>query len=330
MNKDPEALVGRNLGGRFRLDALVAQYPYGVVYDARDLRLDRAVTVQLLIGVPPPGQSFEREARRVRALHNTLIARLYASVRLNDGTAGLVMESMAGETLLERLKRGVFTIEEALHVLDGLLQALIACHAAGVVHRDVRPNNILLDYSADDPHHPEVKLHGAGLAQLIDEHASSTIGGVLYGHPLFTAPEQWVNRSLDARTDMYAVALLGYVMLLGKHFIRPGSPLAVCQQHFKATRPSLKRTARGETITPALNIALSKAARPRPEDRFKSAEAMRAALATARAEIPTRPPLPRPPTGPLPDPLPSPTVPMRIESGDLERITAELAAAFDE
>lgn len=326
--RQPATLVGRNLGGRFRLDALVAQYPHGVVYDAHDLNDGRPVSVRLLIGVGAPGPTFEREARRLRKLHDGLIARLFASVRLTDGTAGLVMEPMVGENMRERLKRGVFRVDEAIHVLDALLRALEVCHVAGVVHRDVRPENILLRYDDARDDTPAVKLHGAGLAELVDQRGGA--GGVLYGHPLFTAPEQWVNRAVDGRADLYAVALLGHVMLLGRHFIDPGPPLEVCRRHFDATRPELRMTARGEPIPRSLAEALTRSAAPRPNDRFPTAEAMRTAIAAARVELPSRPPLPRVPTGPLPDLLTDATAPISIEVDDLRRITAELAAAFDE
>lgn len=325
--RDPASLIGRNLGGRFRLDALIAQHPYGVTYDAHDLHSGRSVTVRLLIGTGALGPEFEREARRLRALRDPLIARLHASVRLADGTAGLVMEPMIGETLRDRLTRGVFRVDEALHTLDELLRALEICHLAGIMHRDIRPENILLRYE-NHPAEPTVKLHGAGLAQLVAHRAGA--GGMLYGHPLFTAPEQWVNRAVDPRADLYAIALLGHVMLLGRHFIDPGTPLEVCRRHFKAPRPPLHFTARNEPIPPSLAQALTRSAAPRPEDRFPTAEAMRAAITAARVELPSRPPLPRMNTGPMPALITGPTRPIHLEDDDLRRMSAELAAALDD
>ncbi|MEZ4435491.1 MAG: serine/threonine-protein kinase [bacterium] len=326
-DRDPTSLIGRNLGGRYRLDALAERCPHGVVYAAHDLHSGRPVSVRLLTGIDPPGPDFEREARRLRALHDTLIARLHASVRLADGTAGLVMEPMEGERLRDRMARGVLPVAEALHILDAVLRALEICHVAGIIHRDVRPENILLDAAGHPPGEPAVKLHGAGLAQLVDQRAA---GGMLYGHPLFTAPEQWVNRAVDPRADLYAVALIGHVMLRGRHFIEPGPPLDVCRRHFDAPRPPLHQSGRGEPIPATLGATLTRSASPRPEDRFPTAEAMRAAIAAARVELPSRPPLPRQPTGPLPEPIDPSTRPIRIDADDLHRITAELAAAFDE
>ncbi len=327
--RDPKTLLGRNLGGRFRLDSIADESAHSVVYLAVDLQKQRQVAVQLMLGLPPPGPTFEQAARRLRSLHNTLIARLYASVRLADGIGGLVLEAPEGETLFARMQRGVPTIDETLNVLDTLLQALVACHQAGVVHRDVRPENILLTLDTDSML-PRAKLHGAGLTELIDMHAAGThLSGAMHGHPLFTAPEQWVNRGVDARADVYAVGLLGHVMLSGEHFIRPGTPLEVCRQHFRAPRPPLKVTARGQRVPPSLAAALAQAAKPRPEARFTTAEAMRAALLTARVEVASRPPLPRPATGPLPDLETAPVRPMKLDADDLNRITAELAAALD-
>lgn len=328
--RDPKVLLGRNLGGRFRLDAITDQSAHSVVYRAHDLRHERPVAVQLMLGLPPPGPTFEQAARRLRALHSTLIARLYASVRLADGTGGLVLEAPEGDTLFERMQRGVPTIDETLQVLDTLLQALVACHQAGVVHRDVRPENILLTVDRSSGL-PRVKLHGAGLTELVEAHAAGTpLSGAMHGHPLFTAPEQWVNRGVDARADVYAVGLLGHLMLRGEHFISSGTALEVCQQHFRAARPPLVETARGEPVPPSLAAALAQASRPKPEGRFSTAEAMRAALLTARVEVASRPPLPRPPTGPLPRIDTAPARPMWLDASDLSRITEELVAAFDD
>lgn len=326
-DRDPKTLLGRNLGGRFRLDELIRETSHSVLFDALDLTNQRRVAVQLMLGLPPPGPTFEQAARRLRALHSTLVARLYASVRLADGTGGLVLEAAEGENIIERMHRGVPTIDETLHVLDTLLQALVACHQAGVVHRDVRPENVQL--SATPGELPRVKLHRAGLNELVETHAGTHLAGAMHGHPLFTAPERWVNRGVDARADVYAVGLLGYMMLRGEHFIRPGSALEVCRQHFKAPRPALTETARGEPIPPSMAAALAQAARPRPEARYATAEAMRAALLTARVEVASRPPLPRPPTGPLPDLDTTPVRPLQLDADDLNRITAELAAALD-
>lgn len=327
--RDPYALLGRNLGSRFRLDAITTQTPHSVVFAAHDLYNERPVQVQLLLGLPSPGPTFEAAARRLRLLHNTLVARLYASVRLADGTGGLVLEAPEGETLIARMQRGVPTVDETLQVLDLLLQALVACHVAGVVHRDVRPENIRLTPDPDIGL-PRVKLHGAGLTELVEDHAAGTaISGAMHGHPLFTAPEQWVNRGVDARADVYAVGLLGHLMLLGEHFIRPGEALDVCRQHFRAPRPTLEFTARGEPVPPSLASALAQAARPRPEARFATAEAMRAVLLSARVEVASRPPLPRLPTGPMPKITGAPDRPIRLDASDLTRITEELAAAFE-
>ncbi len=275
--------AGDAVGGRYRLGALRERDDFGVWHDGADLATGGAVAVRLLVGVPPPTRRFEVESRRALGLQHAHLGRLHGTFRLTDGRAGYAVDPPRGDTLADRCARAPLSLAEALAVLDALLAALEVCHAAGVTHRDVRPEQVRLVEGAGEA---RVRLDGAGVAQLFSDGAAPALGGVLYGHPQFTAPEQWVNRAADARTDLYAVGLLGYVMIAGRHFVEPGAPLDVCRRHFRAQRPAPVRSASGERVPSDLAAALVRAAHPEARARFPDASAMRAALAAIAARTP--------------------------------------------
>lgn len=275
--------AGDAVGDRFRLGALRDRDDFGVWHEGTDLATGGAVAVRLLVGVPPPTRRFEVESRRAMGLQHAHLGRLHGTFRLADGRAGYVVDPPRGDTLADRCAQMSFGLAETLAVLDAVLAALEVCHAAGVTHRDVRPEQVRL---FEGPGGARLRLDGAGVAQLFSDGAAPALGGVLYGHPQFTAPEQWVNRAADARTDLYAVGLLGYVMISGRHFVEPGAPLDVCRRHFRAQRPAPVRSASGERVPPDLAAALVRAAHPEARARFPDATAMRAALATIAARTP--------------------------------------------
>ncbi len=275
--------AGDAVADRFRLGPLRERDDFGVWHDGTDLATGGAVAVRLLVGVPPPTRRFEVESRRVMGLQHACLGRLHGTFRLADGRAGYAVDPPRGETLGERCAQTPCSLGAALSILDAVLAALEICHAAGVVHRDVRPEQVRV---FDGPYGQRVRLDGAGVAQLFSDGAAPALGGVLYGHPQFTAPEQWVNRAADARTDLYAVGLLGYVMVSGRHFVEPGTPLDVCRRHFRARRPAPVRSASAERVPPDLAAALVRAAHPEARARFPDAASLRGALAAIAARTP--------------------------------------------
>ncbi|MCA9573614.1 MAG: serine/threonine protein kinase, partial [Myxococcales bacterium] len=166
----------------------------------------------------------QREARTLAALvHPNLVTLLDYDV-LPDGSPAMVMEFVDGVNLQSLLSAHAFTPEEILRVLDQTLAALVACHERGVIHRDLKPGNLLVDASS-----MAVKVIDFGIVQLLgDEGATAlTVNGEVFGSPRFMAPEQWQQGLVDARTDLYALGLIGYCMVLGQHFIRQRNPVAV-------------------------------------------------------------------------------------------------------
>lgn len=315
--------AGEIVAGRYRAEEPLSRRPIGDAWRVTDLLDGRPLDLLLL----PAGSV---HVRRLNDRTERLVgmpagvARPLACVDTRY-VAGLVLEPARGRTLSDRLRSGPIAVDEVARILDGVLAGLSALHAAGISHRDIRPDNIrLVDAPNGAP--PWVVLHGAGVAWLLSSEGSApSVGGVLYGHPQFTAPEQWVNRAATPRTDLYAVGLLGYLMVLGRNLVTSGAAIDACRQHSIAPRPLPVSSAAGEPVPRALAEALKRACAPSPSQRHATAESMRTALVTARGLIP---------------PTPAPLEPVAVEDltdvslnltlDGLDALVAELEADGDE
>lgn len=279
--------IGDRVLDRYRLTRVIGRGGVGTVFAAEDERLGRVVAIKVLgargRSVRNADARLQREARTLAALvHPNLVTLLDYDV-LPDGSPAMVMELVDGVTLQALLSAHRFTPQEILRVLDQTLAALVACHERGIVHRDLKPGNLLVDAST-----LAVKVIDFGIVQLLgDEGATAlTVNGEVFGSPRFMAPEQWQQRQVDPRTDVYALGLIGYCMVLGEHFIRDRNPVMVFEHHLRGARPPLTTTRGGHPVPPALATALARAASPEPDDRFASAQAMRDALAGLGAGAP--------------------------------------------
>ncbi|MEZ4467529.1 MAG: protein kinase, partial [bacterium] len=192
-------------------------------------------------------------------------------------TPAMVMERVDGQSLRELMQSRVLGVGEVQEILRQSLSALGACHEAGIVHRDLKPGNVLVEERGGELH---VKIIDFGLTKITGAGANSvlTAAGEIFGSPRFMAPEQWMGQDVDGRTDLYALGLIGYCLLLGKHFIQPGNPVDVCRAHVQQPRPVLVQDALGQRIPAHVNDALLRATMPVRERRFPDAHAMRAAL----------------------------------------------------
>ncbi len=291
----------------------------GVVYLARDERLDRPVAIKLVTVTPARPESAARrpqkEARALARLNHPHLVTLLDYDELDDGTPAMVMEYVEGASLDRILPAHRFTAAEIALVLHQTADALATCHEQGVIHRDLKPGNLLVQVCD----HPglRVKVIDFGLTKLLADRGATalTLGGKVFGSPRFMAPEQWLRGDVDGRTDLYALGLVGYCMALGRHFIQATNPVDVFRSHLHDPRPPLTTTTDGRTLPPALAAILDRAAHPDPAARFPDARAMQAALEPLVRGVQVAFQLPgRPATGalpvvsaasvPLPDPSP--------------------------
>jgi predicted Ser/Thr protein kinase len=292
--------VGRVLAGH-RIEALIGEGGMGVVYRASHLHLRRTVALKVL----PPSLTadreyrhrFEREAAIAASLEHPNVVPIYDAGYAN-GVLYLSMRFVDGEDLGAVLQReGRLDVEPLCALLEPVADALDAVHAAGLVHRDVKPGNVLISRSG----RRHVYLCDFGIAKAAAGGRELTAAGQYMGTVHYSSPEQIEGRWVDGRSDQYGLACLAFRALTGQvPYPRPETA-AVIYAHLAADppRPSLQRP----DLPPAVDAAVARATAKQPERRFPTCMDFIAALRAAVQPRPTpRPRRPLPPTLPLPEP----------------------------
>jgi len=283
----PDPLVGTVLDGRYAVDAVIARGGMATVYAATDNRLDRTVAVKvmrpMLAEDPDFVERFAREARAAARLSSPEVVAVHdQGTDPVTGTAYLVMEHVAGGTLRDLIRqRGPLPPALALDLLEPVLRALSAAHAAGLVHRDVKPENVLL---ADDG---RVKVADFGLARAIETSNLTATTGYLMGTVAYLAPEQVEQGRTDTRTDVYAAGILLWELLTGVPPYTSDSPMTVAFRHVHEDVPTPGSVVEG--IPAALDELVVRATRRDPAARPVDAGAFLADLRSVREQLPPSP-----------------------------------------
>jgi serine/threonine protein kinase len=295
------------VGTEYLIENEIGRGGMAVVYRATDLRLHRTVAIKVL----PPDVAFNsdvrarfiREAQTAAQLSHPNIVPIYAVDEKDNGSiVFFVMAYVDGESLGARLKReGAWPVDQTVRVLRDVADALASAHARGVVHRDIKPDNILIERATGRP-----MVTDFGIARAAAGEARLTVTGVAVGTPAYMSPEQALGeRELDGRSDLYSLAVVGYHMLTGETPFKASNTPAMLVKHV-SERPRPVREKRPE-VPAYLAVAIDRALAKRPEDRWADAAEFRDALDAARASSRYRPP-PAPPAPPAPPPLPPPPV----------------------
>ena len=274
-NERSSLVLADALAGRYAIEREIARGGMSTVYLAHDLRHDRRVAVKVMrdeIAAAVGAERFIEEIRVTASLQHPHMLPLFDSGSVG-GLLWYVMPFVEGETLRARLTReGRLPVDEAVRIAREVADALAHAHAHGVVHRDVKPENILLQSG-----HAVVADFGIALAL---EHAGGdrlTRTGLTLGTPQYMAPEQAAGeRALDARVDVYALGAVLYEMLAGEPPFSAGSRQAVLLRILHVSPTAL--ATRRPDVTPALDAAVRRALEKRPDDRFPSAAAFAAAF----------------------------------------------------
>ena len=284
-----EFLTGLPLGSRvagYRLEEQIGQGGMAVVFRAQDDRLQRQVALKILSPRLATDEKFRhrfiRESRSAAAVDDPHIIPVFAAGDA-DGMLFIAMRYVPGGdvgTLVRRL--GPLPVARAAAIISAVASALDAAHAAGLVHRDVKPGNMLLDTRPGRPDH--VYLSDFGLTK--DAHAAASLTGTdqVLGTPIYCAPEQIRGQPVDARTDEYALACAAFVLLSGEPPFPRDEGMAVLYAQLSTSPPRL--TSRQPDLPPAVDEVLLRALAKAPEDRYAScgefADAMRMACGLQR------------------------------------------------
>ena len=278
-------LTGSALHGRYELHALIGEGAFGRVYEGRDRRLERPVAIKVIkpwwAEDPEWVDIFQREARLLARVSNPGIVAIYDVGHAPEGLY-YVSELVDGENLADRLRRGPLPAWEAAGLAVQLCRALAGAHAHRVVHRDVKPANILLGEDG------RVKIGDFGVARLA-EGSTDGAAATVVGTPRYMAPEQGRGLATSPATDIYSVGVVLYEMLAGAPPFSGGTAVELALRHLDEAPPPLP-----ESVPVALRLITMRALAKDPAARFPGAGAMADALTAARDEpagaVPARSP----------------------------------------
>ena len=284
-HSEPEGQVGRPtsgfhpglvLDGRYRLESLLGEGGMGTVWVGSQLALQRQVAVKSLhVGAASHRIRLRREALALAAVHHPAIVEVYDYGETEGGLPYVVMELVRGESLAARLRRlGAFHADEAVILVIQILDGLAVAHRAGVVHRDIKPDNVVLSSGSS----ALPKLLDFGIARSEHDGGSRlTMDGGFVGTPAYMAPEQMRGGVTNERVDIWGVGALLYHLLAGEAPFGMQDMVVVMRRVLEEP-PSFPRNARG--LDGRLWGILTAALRKDPEERTPSALALRDALAS--------------------------------------------------
>jgi serine/threonine protein kinase len=304
---DGDPISGRTLDGRYKVGERLGAGGVGVVYAAEHVEIRKAVALKVLH--PAFGQNeglrlrFEREARAASQLsHPACVSVIdFGRVARVDPAEGgqpllgmsyLVMERVRGDVLGERTHGQKLDPKEAIDIVRGVLSALRHAHGLGLVHRDVKPGNVMLSKPGEERW---VKLLDFGLAKSLisTDERPLTEAGMVFGTPGYLSPEQAGANTVDARSDLYSTGVLLFELLCGRPPFIGEDRIQVVRDHLLTPPPALRSLV--PELTPALEAVVMRSLSKKPDDRYPTAEAFSEALAAVpEANL----------TAPIPSPLP--------------------------
>jgi serine/threonine protein kinase len=260
--------------GAYRLISRLGAGGMGEVWRAEDTKLLRQVAIKILpeqlAADPEWKERFLREARTIAQLNHPNIATIYAIDQQGE-TLFIAMELVEGEPLSNLINRGAMPPTEAVRVAAQVAEGLYEAHTKGIVHRDIKPDNILLSRRV-------VKVLDFGIAKQIGQKVDRTLtqGGMVVGTPHYMSPEQALGRAVDNRTDIFSLGVVLYEMLTGEKPFNGEAVTEILLQIVMSEPRDIADAVPG--INPALADVVRRAMKKQPDDRFPDCEAMRQAL----------------------------------------------------
>jgi serine/threonine-protein kinase len=287
-----DPLIGTTLAERYRVLRRIGEGGMGLVYEAEHAVIEKRVAVKVLrddfSSRPEVVQRFELEAKSASRIGHEHIVDISDFGRTPSGSSYFVMEFLEGEDLANVLAReGTVSPERAVHILTQCCRALGAAHAKGIVHRDMKPENIFLTRRGDNPDF--VKIVDFGIAKMSDIETDGVPGrkltktGMIFGTPEYMSPEQAAGKKLDHRVDIYALGVILYECLVGRVPFVGDTFMGVLTQHMFEDPPTMRSVNPTMRATPELESVIYQALAKGPDDRFQTMESLEAAVEAALA-----------------------------------------------
>jgi serine/threonine-protein kinase len=276
-------MIGTVIGQRYRIVSRVGVGGMGAVYRAEHTMMRRDLAIKVLLpelgGKEEFARRFEREAESASRLAHPNIITVTDFGHTAQGQLFLVMEYLAGESLSSVIKQGPIALPRALHIIRQMLRALEHAHAAGVVHRDLKPDNIML--IEREGRRDVVKMLDFGIAKVTQPSSGGealTQAGVIFGTPEYLSPEQALGEAVDARTDIYAAGVILYEMLAGRRPFESEDKVKIISMHLAHAPPRVRDVSPTVEIPVALEQVILQALEKSRENRFATATAFLQAL----------------------------------------------------
>jgi serine/threonine-protein kinase len=294
MDQSIDPLAGRQIAGKFVIERLLGAGAMGAVYRARQLALDKVVAIKILHPRLAADASFAdrfaSEAKAASRLDHPNSIRVFDFGREPDGLLYIAMEYVDGRDLFTVIEEGRMLSPSAIvDILSQVLAALAVAHDMGVFHRDVKPEHVMVLRGQGDDGRPVdvIKVCDFGIAKIlaVAQDSADALGrrhstaGVVVGTPAYIAPEQARGERVDARSDLYSVGVILYVLLTGREPFTGETPLGIALKH--VTDAPARPSSIAEGVHPGLEAVCLKALEKKPVDRYQSAREMRLALRAA-------------------------------------------------
>src|SRR5437870_733739 len=279
-----DTFVGKTIKHRYRVIEKLGEGGMSVVYLAEQINIERKVALKVLHGEYARDETFVRrfrqEAKLAASLNHRNVIQIYDFDQGEDGNLFIAMEYLVGRNLKEVICAGTLEISQAVHLGIQIADGLGAAHRAGVIHRNIKPENIMVVGRED-----EVKLMDFGIARLREAGASTrlTRAGMIMGTPAYMAPEQIEGREINERTDIYAFGIVLYEMLSKRVPFTAPTPAAILMKHLKETPVPLRKLRR--EIPAQLERIVTQALEKQPERRPANMEQIAASLHKAEREF---------------------------------------------
>jgi serine/threonine-protein kinase len=300
--------TGSVVAGRYRIERLLGVGGMGAVYEATQVAIQRKVALKVVrsdfAGDSAMAARFQREARAASAVRHDNVVTVHDFGQTDDGTLFMVMELLAGESLLQKMRReGALPPREAVRIACEVVSALEAAHNAGVVHRDLKPDNIFL-LEGWNPIHGKLKVLDFGIARIVDRgggdgrrapDAGLTDVGQMLGTPRYMSPEAVARLPVGPAADLYALGAILFEMIAGRPVFEEKEPVILMGHHLRTPPPRLREVLPANKFVPrSLDDLVYQLLAKVPTDRPESAGKVRRALLDIDWD-PPRPPELAPP-----------------------------------